>query len=56
MKMVGGLESLICYHNDFHVVNLALVNLYFNGLRYDIWNGVTVIVFVPYCTISLCYL
>ncbi len=41
MKWSGGLESLICYHNDFHVVNLLSVNLYFNGLRGDIWNGVS---------------
>lgn len=40
----------------FMWLTLLSVNLYFNGLRYDIWNGVTVIAFVPYCTISLCYL
>lgn len=40
----------------FMWLTLLSVNLYFNGLRYDIWNGVTVIAFVPYCIISLCYL
>ncbi len=37
----------------FMWLTLLSVNLYFNGLRCDIWNGVTVIAFVPYCTMSL---
>lgn len=40
----------------FMWLTLLSVNLYFNGLRCDIWNGVSVIAFVPCCTISLCYL
>lgn len=40
----------------FMWLTLLSVNLYFNGLRYDIWNGVTVIAFVPYCTISLLFM
>lgn len=40
----------------FMWLTLLSVNLYFNGLRCDIWNGVTVIAFVPYCTMSLFYL
>ncbi|QJG40614.1 hypothetical protein HHJ37_13950 [Escherichia coli] len=40
----------------FMWLTLLSVNLYFNGLRGDIWNGVSVIAFVPCCTISLLFM